>query len=47
MWGISILVDFRPTYPVIVFGLGKNILFKYVLGHCAILLTEKPVKFVA
>ena len=29
LWGIS--------FPaVIVFGLGKNLLFKYVLGHCAL-----------
>ena len=31
MWGISILVDFRP---MIFFGLGKHLLFKSVLGHC-------------
>ena len=40
MWGISILVDFRPMgisfHAVIVFGLGKNLLFKSVLGHCGI-----------
>ena len=38
MWGISILADFRPMgisfHTVAVFGLGKNLLFKSVLGHC-------------
>ena len=42
MWGILILADFRPLgisfHSVIVFGLGKNLLFKSVLGHC-----ESPV----
>ena len=37
-WGISILADFRPRlisfHAVIVFGLGKNLLFKSVLRHC-------------
>ena len=36
--GISILADFRPMgisfHAVVVFGLGKNLLFKSVLGHC-------------
>ena len=27
LWGISL-------HAVAVFGLGKNLLFKYVLGHC-------------
>ena len=40
MWGISILADFRPMgynyHAVVVFGLGKNFLFKSVLGHCEI-----------
>ena len=42
MWGISILADFRfidlwgMRFPAVeVFGLGKNLLFKSVLGHCA------------
>ena len=34
MWGISILADFRPMgisfHAVVVFGLGKNLLFKSV-----------------
>ena len=38
MWGISILADFRPWgisfHAVVVFALGKNLLFKSVLGHC-------------
>ena len=38
MWGISILADFRPMgykfSAVVVFGLGKNFLFKSILGHC-------------
>ena len=39
MWGISILDDFKPMgYKLsccgIVFGLGKNLLFKSILGHC-------------
>ena len=38
MWGITILADFRPMgynfHAVVVFGLGKNFLFKSVLGHC-------------
>ena len=39
MLGISILADFRPMgsfYAVIVFGPGKNLLFKSVLRHCEI-----------
>ena len=28
LWGISF-------HAVVVFSLGKNLLFKYVLGHCA------------
>ena len=38
MWGISILADYRPMgisfHAVVVFGLGKKILFKSALGHC-------------
>ena len=39
MWGISILADFRPMWcisfhAVVVFGVGKNLLFKSVLGLC-------------
>ena len=30
LWGISF-------HAVVVFGLGKNLLFKSVLGHCAVL----------
>ena len=45
MWGISILADLRPigtSFPaVIVFGLGKNLLFKSVLGHCGREITPK------
>ena len=41
MWGILILADFRPMSisfnAVIVFGLGKNLLFKSVLGHCVMI----------
>ena len=42
MWGISILADFRPIWgisfhTVVIFGLGKDFLFKSVLGHCDIL----------
>ena len=37
-WGISILAAFRPMgYKFsswVVFGLGKNLLFKSILGHC-------------
>ena len=32
LWGIS-------SHAVVVFGLGKNLLFKSVLGHCAIGMT--------
>ena len=39
-WWISILADFRPMgysfHAIIVFGVGKNLLFKYVLGHCGL-----------
>ena len=41
MWGISILILLildllgLSFHAVIVFGLGKNLLFKSVLGHCA------------
>ena len=38
MWGISILADFRLMgygfHAVVVFGLGKNLLFKSSLGRC-------------
>ena len=38
MWGISILADFRPSFhAVVVFGLGKNLSFKSVLGHCVLI----------
>ena len=41
MWGISILADFRPMgyifHAVVVFALGKNLLFKFALGHCGAL----------
>ena len=35
MWWISILANFRLSsfHAVVVFGLGKNILFKYIIGH--------------
>ena len=40
MWGIAILADLRPMgvrfHAVVVFGLGKNLLFKSGLGRCAI-----------
>ena len=34
--GVLILADFRPIYfhAGIVFGLGKNLLFKSDVGHC-------------
>ena len=39
MWGIAILADLRPMgvrfHAVVVFGLGKKLLFKSVLGHWA------------
>ena len=39
MWAISILADFRPMghkfHAAVVFDLGKNLLFKSVLEHCA------------
>ena len=39
MWWISILADFRPIWgigfhTVVVFALGKNLLFEFALGHC-------------
>ena len=34
MWGISIHANFRPMGYKLVFGLGKNLLFKSALGHC-------------
>ena len=51
MWEISILADFRPidisVYAVVVFGLGKNLLFKSVLGHCGkVILFEDILGFV-
>ena len=40
-WKISIHHDFEslgvPFHPVVVIGLGKNLLLKSVLGHCAII----------
>ena len=40
MWGISIIADFRPMcisfHAVVVFDLGKNLLFKSALGHCVV-----------
>ena len=40
MWRISIHHDFDalgvPFHPVVVIGLGKNLLFKSVLAHCAV-----------
>ena len=42
MWWISILSDFRPMawrisfHAVIVFGLGKDLFLKSVLGHCGV-----------
>ena len=39
MCRILILVDIRPMgykRDVVVFGLGKNLLFKYILGRCEI-----------
>ena len=45
MWGISIHADFRPMgisfHTVVVFGLGKNLLFKSALEHCG--MAEKSV----
>ena len=32
LWGISF-------HAVVIFGLGKNLLFKYILGRCAIQIT--------
>ena len=47
MWGISILADFRPVgcklYDVVVFGLGKNFLFKSALGHCVFVFLLQPL----
>ena len=35
MWGISILAEWGISFhAVVVFGLGKNLLFKSVLGRC-------------
>ena len=36
MCRIFILADIRPIsfHAVVVFGLGKNLLFKYILGRC-------------
>ena len=38
MWGISILADIRSMgfYAAVVFGLGKDFLFKSTLGHCGV-----------
>ena len=47
MWGISILADLRwgvIFHAVVVFGMGKNLLFKSALGHSAIIRSQK--KFV-
>ena len=38
LWGISF-------HAVVVFGLGKNLLFKSFLGHCA--LTNLPTKYIS
>ena len=40
MWGISIFADFRSIagislHAMVVFGLGKDLLFKSVLENCA------------
>ena len=40
MWGISILADFKTYisfHTVVVFALGKNLLFKFALGHCGLI----------
>ena len=50
MWGISILADFTPKlwgisfHAVIVSGLGGNLLFKSVLGHCDVQHTTNTQK---
>ena len=40
MFRILILADIRPMgyklFAVVVFGLGKNLLFKSILEHCVI-----------
>ena len=40
MWGISILADLDLRgiifHAVVVIGLGKDLLFKIVLGHCVL-----------
>ena len=36
MWRISIHCDFDSLGVVVVIGLGKNLLLKSVLGHCAV-----------
>ena len=45
MWGILILADFRPMgisfHAVIVFGLGKDLLFESVLGRCDVPIFRK------
>ena len=38
MWGFQLLLILDPWgisfHAIVVFGLGKNLLFKSVLGHC-------------
>ena len=38
MCRILILADIRSMGPVVVFGVGKNLLFKSIVGRCAALL---------
>ena len=49
MWGNSILADFRPIgyisfHAAVVFGLGKDFLFKSTLGHSERRLEAKDVR---
>ena len=48
MWRISIHRDFDslgvPFHPVVVIGLGKNLLLKSVLGHCELTIISISVK---
>ena len=48
MWGILILADFRPMgisfHAVVVFGLGKNLLFESTLGRCGYLMTLRSME---
>ena len=47
MWRILILANIRRLgfHAVVVFGLGKELLFKYVLERCRVALIKKKINW--